>query len=108
MTASGSAQLSYWAASTRNTSATARTNTHMAVLPVWSWRKASSVHSVRIDCGRMSGSWAVCSRAAIAWPELVPGPASAWTAADGYMLYRVIITGPLTNRTVAKSASGTI
>ncbi len=34
MTASGSDQLSYCAASTRKTSTTASTNTHMAVLPV--------------------------------------------------------------------------
>ncbi len=54
MTASGSDQLSYWAASTRNTSTTASRNTHMAVLPVWSCNSASSVHSVRIVGGRFS------------------------------------------------------
>ena len=53
MTASGSDQLSYCAASTRNTSTTASTNTHMAVLPVWSCSSASSVHSVRIDGGKL-------------------------------------------------------
>src|SRR5207244_22569 len=34
MTANGSDQLSYWAASTRNTSTTAKRKTNMAVLPV--------------------------------------------------------------------------
>ena len=56
----------------------------MAVLPVWSCNRASSVHSVRIVCG--SSALAASSRLAIAWPELVSGPASAWTAAAGYML----------------------
>ena len=49
ITASGNDQLSYWAASTRNTSTTASMNTSMAVLPVCSCSKASSVHSVCID-----------------------------------------------------------
>src|SRR5262249_57310659 len=84
ITANGSDQLSYCAANTRNTSTTASRNTHMAVLPVWSCSSASSVHSVRIDSGnsRLDTS----SRAAMAWPELVSGPASACTAADSYML----------------------
>ena len=31
----------------------------------------------------------------MAWPELIPGAASPLIAADGYMLYRMISTGPL-------------
>ncbi len=44
ITASGSDQLSYWAASTRKTRTTARMKANMAVLPVWSCKSASSVH----------------------------------------------------------------
>ena len=49
ITASGNDQLSYWAASTRNTSTTASKNTSIAVLPVCSCSRANSVHSARID-----------------------------------------------------------
>ena len=45
ITASGSDQLSYWAANTRKTSTTAKRNTNIAVLPVWSCKRANSVHS---------------------------------------------------------------
>ena len=51
MTASGSDQLSYWAASTRKTSTTASVKAYIAVLPVWSCSRASSVQSDRIDWG---------------------------------------------------------
>ena len=45
ITASGSVQLSYWAASTRNTQIAAATNTSSPVLPAWRSCSASSVHS---------------------------------------------------------------
>ena len=45
ITARGSDQLSYWAASTKNTVTTARAKIHMAVLPACNSWKAISVHS---------------------------------------------------------------
>ena len=45
ITASGSDQLSYWAASTRNTITTAKPKMIIAVLPAISSRYAISVHS---------------------------------------------------------------
>ena len=51
ITASGSFQLSYCAASTRKTKITASAKTPMAVLPAWSCMKASSVQSEAIDRG---------------------------------------------------------
>ena len=85
MTASGSDQLSYCAASTRNTSTTASRKTNMAVLPAWSCSRASSVHSVRIDGGngRRDGRAPCCSMAS---PELTPGADVPLIAAAGYML----------------------
>ena len=74
ITASGSDQLSYWAASTRNTSTTARTNTSMAVLPVCSCSMASSVHSVAHGVDELL-CWATCCISAMASPELTPGAA---------------------------------
>ncbi len=74
MTASGSAQLSYWAASTRKTNTTASTKANIAVEPVWSCKNASSVHWWRIACGRLSRTQSsICS---MAWPELTPARAS--------------------------------
>ena len=84
MTASGSDQLSYWAASTRKTSTTARMKTYKAVLPVWICNSASSVQAVCIDW-RSPLSVASCS-SRMAAPELTPGAGSALTAAAGYML----------------------
>ena len=46
--------------------------------------------------------------ASIAWPELTPGAAFRLMVADGYRLYRMIITGPLTSRTSAMLPNGTI
>src|SRR5262249_58201659 len=81
ITARGSDQLSYCAASTRKTSTTARKNTHMAVLPACNWSSASSVHSCRIEeMWLISFSVTSCS-ALIAWPELALGLAVALTAA---------------------------
>ena len=71
ITASGSDQLSYWAASTRKTSTTARMKANMAVLPVWSCKSASSVHCMRMAWG--SSCSTSFSMASIAWPELTPG-----------------------------------
>ncbi len=45
ITASGSDQLSYWAASTRNTITTARAKMAIAVLPACTSKNAISVHS---------------------------------------------------------------
>ena len=84
MTARGSRQLSYWAASTRNTKITARKKKYIAEFPAWSCKKARSVHSVAIDRG--SSLSAISCIRETAWPELVPGAASALTAADEYML----------------------
>ena len=71
ITASGSDQLSYCAASTRKTRTTARMKANMAVLPVWSCKSASSVHCGRIAWG--SSCSTSFSMASIAWPELTPG-----------------------------------
>ena len=106
MTARGSDQLSYCAASTRKTRTTARMKANMAVEPVWSCNSASSVHCGRMACG--SSFWTSFSMASIAWPELVPGAGLRLIVADGYRLYRMIITGPLTSRTEAMLPIGTI
>ena len=71
MTASGSRQLSYWAASTRNTKTTARKKKYIAELPAWSCRNARSVHSVAIDRG--SSLSAISCIKETAWPELGAG-----------------------------------
>ena len=84
MTASGSDQLSYWAASTRNTRITARRNTYMAVLPVCNCNSASSVQSVDIDGGRSCSAVSCISDRAV--PELTPGAAEPLIAAAAYML----------------------
>ena len=106
ITASGSDQLSYCAARTRKTRTTARVKANMAVLPVWSCKSASSVHCGRIACG--SSCWTSFSMATIAWPELVPGAGFRLIVAEGYRLYRMIITGPLTSRTDATLPTGTM
>ena len=55
ITASGSDQLSYWPASTRNTSTTAPPKTKAVVLPAMICRYISSVHSKPIDEGELLG-----------------------------------------------------
>src|SRR5580658_6028269 len=106
MTASGSDQLSYCAASTRNTSTTARVNAYIAVEPVCCCKSASSVHSERMACGKEDS--VSCSIALIAWPELTPGAALRLIVADGYRLYRMSMTGPLTSRIFATEPRGTM
>ena len=54
ITASGSDQLSYSAASARNTHTTASAKTYIAVLPARICMNISSVHSVFIDSGSVS------------------------------------------------------
>ncbi len=71
MTARGRVQLSYCAASTRKTRATASEKAYIAVLPVWSWSRASSVQSVRMAVGMLAS--ATDCMASMAWPELTPG-----------------------------------
>ena len=84
ITAKGSDQLSYCAASTRKTRTTASAKTYIAVLPAWSCRYVSSVQSNAIERGN---SWSASSRmSVIAWPELVPGAVSPMTAVAEYML----------------------
>ncbi len=106
ITARGSDQLSYCAASTRNTSTTASVNAYIAVEPVCCCKSASSVHSDRMACGSLGST--SCSIASIAWPELTPGAGFRLIVADGYRLYRMIITGPLTSRILATDPNGTI
>ena len=73
MTARGSDQLSYWAASTRKTSTTARANANIAVLPVWSCSKASSVQTDRIDCGSSIGDESLHDLDCLAGADARPG-----------------------------------
>src|SRR5262245_27244083 len=84
ITANGSDQLSYWAASTRNTSTTANSKTPKAVLPVCNCNNPNSVHSCRIDHSGCSTT--ISSISSIAWPELTPGPGVNVIGAAGYML----------------------
>ena len=85
ITASGSDQLSYWAASTRNTSTTAKRKTIIAVLPVLELQEGQlgpfGLHHSRQ--GRLLRWFAARS---IAVPELTPGAGVRLTAAAGYML----------------------
>ena len=106
ITASGSDQLSYCAASTRNTSTTASVNANIAVDPSAAAR--APARSIRIAWP--GEGWCSTSRsiASIAWPELTPGAAFKLIVADGYRLYRMSITGPLTSRILATDPSGTI
>jgi hypothetical protein len=71
ITARGSDQLSYCAASTRKTNTTARAKKNIAVLPAWSWRKARSVHSEPIERG--SSFLTISCIRATAWQEDVAG-----------------------------------
>ena len=83
--ASGSDQLSYCAASTRNTSTTASAKTYMAVLPACDLqvRQLGPLGPHRRGSVLSAPS---SIRRSIAWPELVPSAASPLIAADGYML----------------------
>ncbi len=85
ITASGSVQLSYWAASTRKTNTTASAKKYMArvaglKLQVGQLGPVVS-HRTRQFLRRRSA----CIRST-AWPELVPGAASPVIAAAEYML----------------------
>src|SRR5262249_12357737 len=80
--------------------------TIMAVLPAWSSRYASSVHSYDIDLG--SSVRASSDITSMARPELTPGRALPLIDAAGYMLYRVRTSGPLTIFTSATAPMGTI
>ncbi|MCY1243708.1 hypothetical protein D9M72_567340 [compost metagenome] len=82
--ASGSTQLSYWAASARNTKTTDSAKMNTAVLPVWRSWKASSVHSKVVPCGRIwAASASILSRAV---PVETPGAGLPCTGTDTYML----------------------
>src|SRR5437660_141126 len=84
MTANGSDQLSYCAASTRNTNTTASAKTKVTVLPAWSCRYVSSVQSNAIDRGNSLPAIS-CIRATPC-PELVSGEVLPVTAVAEYML----------------------
>ena len=81
MTASGSFQLSYWAAKTRNTNTTARMKAYRAVSPAWFWRYVSSVHSNAIARGVAFP--AIRSISGTTSPLLVPGATFPVMAAAG-------------------------
>ena len=84
MIASGSTQLSYWAASARNTNTMASANTNSAVLPVMRSCKAISVHSKP-----WPGSSTLAARFSITlsdWPVETPGGVLPCSGTDTYML----------------------
>ncbi len=80
----GSDQLSYCAASTRNTSTAPIAKTKGAVFPARICCRVSSVHSNPIDGG--SSFRASSSMIPMAWPELTPGAVPPEISADGNML----------------------
>src|SRR5205814_4538057 len=82
--ASGSDQLSYWAASVKKTNNTQSGKIKTAVLPAKISCKVSSVHSKPI----VGGSFSRASRSitAMAWPELMPGDGLPVNSAAGYIL----------------------
>ena len=86
MTASGSAQLSYCAASTRNTNTTAsgKIRLFQTFLAASTWMKLISVHSKFMPCG--SVCLASRSISMMPSPELTPGFVLPTMAAAGYML----------------------
>ena len=87
MIASGSAQLSYWAAKTKNTNTVPSANTSVAVLPAKICWSESSVQAMSMPGGMApcpTGGWAASdSRMAIASPELVPGSVPPESSAEG-------------------------
>ena len=82
--ASGSDQLSYWAARVRKTNSTQSGKIKTAVLPARISCRVNSVHSKPIVEGRFSA--ASFSIVAMAWPVLMPGEGEPLNSADGYML----------------------
>ncbi len=84
MMASGSDQLSYWAASTRKTISTHSGRMRIAVLPAWICSRVSSVHSMAMPGGRTFPARSLIS--SIASPELAPGARLPVISAVGYML----------------------
>ena len=84
ITAKGRLQLSYCAASTKNTNITARPNTIVAVLPDSNWRNESSVHSKAMFRGRFL--FAMVAISCADWPELKPLALFPYNAVAGYML----------------------
>ena len=81
MTASGSRQLSYLAASTRYTSTVPRPKMRKAMLPAWTWRKVISVHS--------KGTSMLVGQRVISLDDGAgadAGRGTPLTAAEGYML----------------------
>ena len=105
-TASGSSQLSYSAASSRNTNVTANPKAIIAVLPASFSCSAISVHSKPKPCG--SRCLAIISIAAIAWPVEKPRAKPSCTSAAGYRLYRGTRNGPVVSRKVATEPIGTM
>ena len=84
ITASGSDQLSYWAASTRKTNITARKKTNMAVLPACKLQIGQLGPVVGHRVGQLLvGDLCIMS---MAWPELVPGLVLPVMAVAEYML----------------------
>ena len=71
MTAKGSVQLSYWAASTRNTRTHGQDEQDHGRVAGAGWRKEISVHSYAMACG--SSCCASFCMASMASPELTPG-----------------------------------
>ena len=82
MTASGSDQLSYWAASTRKTSTTASVKAYMAVFPVLQLQEGQFGPLAVHRGGQRRLSRTPCIRS-IAWPELQSGPGEPLIVADG-------------------------
>ena len=108
ITASGSVQLSYWAASTRNTSTTAsREDEHGRV---------AGLQLQQGQLGPFGAAWTAASplgdAACMTSMRLARAHARRRAAVDlraaGYRLYRVIIAGPVTSRSLARPAKGTI
>ncbi len=84
MMASGSDQLSYWAASARNANSTERMKMKIAVSPVERSWKASSVHSKLMPWGMIwAASFSMMSSAS---PEETPGAALPCSGTDVNML----------------------
>src|SRR6185437_67783 len=103
-TADGIDQLSYCAASTRNTMMMPNTSTRPPPVDVLSWydsplRAAPTPIAAYLLCT----SWSI---AASISPELLPGPGEAVTSADVNPSNRVTMFGPLRNRTVVRDDTG--
>ncbi len=79
---------------------------YTAALPANCSSRVSSVHSTLNDSG--SSRLDRASIRAMAWPELTPGAVPPLIGAEAYMLYRVIMSGPLLSSTRATVPRGII